>query len=214
MGVVPVINTKGRFVLRAPFVALPEVIYEVIAIRTLADIYADGQDVYKRYYVPVGLIDGRSEPGGTIFDLQAEISQSPLIITLKGTDSSLIHIPTTYIIESPKTADVNYSRVVVSFDLGNLPDTVSLDSAISNVNSVIAGELGVTSKANLHVYSCPTQPTLEQHSLLEAARLGSVKATDNIYTQLQRYKKLSEDLDSKVKVLISIMRENNLLETI
>lgn len=214
MGVVPVINTRGRFVLRAPFVALPEVVYEVIAIRSLADIYADGQDVYKRYYVPVGLIDGSSEPGGTIFDLQAEISQSPLIITLKGTDSSLIHIPTTYIIESPKTADVNYSRVVVSFDLGNLPDTVSLDSAISNVNSVIAGELGVTSKANLHVYNCSTQPTPEQHNLLEAARLGSVKATDNIYTQLQRYKKLSEDLDNKVKVLVSIIRENNLLETI
>ena len=206
----PTIHTAGKFVLKKPFVAKEDVRYSVTAIREFSDLYIRGIDVYSRFYESVGLVDG-TMVNGQMFDFTIEAKLRPAIVTLEGNDDTVIYVPSTYIESYPVQGDVTYSRLVLSADLGAIPDDVPLDSVLQDIQDIIQATFGVKAQVNISRGYTDTQPTMDEHFILEQSRIGSIATTENNYTSVKVWKKQCEQLDAQVKTLVQILATNNLI---
>lgn len=207
---VPVINTSGRFVLKAPFVAKPTVIYTVIAIREISDLYLKGDNVYKVYYESVGLVNGLNI-NDEIFDFDEEVRRKPVVVTLEGTDGTIIYVPSNYIVSYPNAGDVVYSRLILSVDLGAIPDIVSVDSVITDIEEIVEARFGVKSHVKINRSYSQHQPSNDEHEILEASRKGSITATQNNYSENLALRNELTDATTKILLMTKILKENNLI---
>lgn len=207
---VPSLDTRGRFVLTSPFIAKSDVIYSVIALRELADIYLSGIDVYTTYYESAGLVND-VEVNGSVFSFDDESSLSPIIVTLEGTDGSLTYVPSTYIESFPNMGEVTYSRVVLSADVGALPDTVSVASILVDIEDLISSRFGVDATVKINRAFADVQPTSDEHEILEASRIGSISRSDNNYSEIIRLKNLLNLENLKVQSMTRMLVENNII---
>lgn len=201
----PPLHAQGRYVVKSPWELPNTVIYECIAIRTFEDIYKVGIDVYERYYVPMGLVNGGD------FNFSDEESKNANIITLRGSDKSIVYIPDTYILSFPKAGNVKYQHVVLSASLGALPEYLDLTSLKEEIEDLVSSKLGTTAIVKEAAIPATEQPTQVQHEVLEAARVGSITSYENNYTKLKKEQAKSALLDSKVKTLIAILKANGLM---
>lgn len=207
---IPNIDTVGRFVLTNPFVAKPSVIYSVIALRELRDLSIKGVNVYKEFYVSAGLTN-ETNINGTTFDFTLEVAKNPVIVTLQGSDGNIIYVPSTFIESFPNMGDVTYSRLILSADLGALPDTITVDSILSDIEQIISARFGVNASVKINRAASEKQPTPAEHDILEASRLGSISQTTNNYVEHVRLQRQNVLLEAKIKALTRILVENNLI---
>lgn len=207
---VPTIYTVGKFVLKKPFLTRDDVTYSVSALREFSDLYIKGVDVYSEFYKPYGLTDGAVINGNT-FNFSVEAKLNPIIVTLEGSDDTVLYVPSTYIESYPIAGDVPYSRLVLSADLGSLPDEVPLDSILQDVQELIQAKFGVTPEVKVSRGYTNRQPTMDEHLILEQSRIGSIATTDNHFTQSQVLKDKCDFLDAQVKTLTRILADNNLI---
>lgn len=190
MSNLPSIGLKGLWTLRNPYICEPSIIYECIAVRTLADCYLQGDDAYRLFYKAVGLIDG-VEVNGKIFNFNEEAAQDPWIVTLRGSNGTVVYVPSNYIDLMPTKDHVPYTRVIMSVDLGAIPDSLSLDSIMTDVKEMVSARMGIKATIALHEGPADKQPTVSEHAVLEAARNGSVKKITNNYVDAMLYKQKS-----------------------
>lgn len=204
------IHTAGKFVLKSPYVAKDTVKYSVTALREFSDLYIKGVDVYSQYYKPYGLIDG-VEKNGKTFSFAAEAKLNPTIITLEGSDDTVIYVPSTYVESYPIAGDVTYSRLILTADLGALPDEVPLDSILQDVEDLIQAKFGVRPVANVARGYTNEQPTMDEHIVLEQSRIGSITTAQNHFTENNDLKQKNQLLIEQVRSLTRILADNNLI---
>lgn len=207
---IPDIYTKGKFELKFPFVAKPNVMYKVIGIREFSDLYIRGVDVYKQFYDAVGLRNG-VEVNGSVFDFNVEAALKPVIITLEGTDDSIIYVPSTYMLSYPIEGDVKYSRVVLTADLGALPDSISIDSILEDVEELISARFGIVSTVKIARAYSDRQPSVLEHLILEDSRIGNITLSGNNYSEVIRLKESLSQASAKIQIMTKILVENNLI---
>lgn len=207
---IPSIDSVGRFVLTSPFVAKPSVIYSVIALRELRDLTIKGVNVYEEFYVSAGLVNDVLINGST-FDYAAEVAKNPVIVTLQGTDGNIMYVPSTYIESFPNMGDITYSRLVLSADLGALPDTVNLDAILNDINELIQSRFGINAVVKVNRAASERQPTPAEHDILEASRVGSINQVSNNYMDVIRLRDQNRLLGLVVQKLTNVLVENNLI---
>ena len=207
---IPVVNAKGRFTLKSPFIAKNTVVYTVIAVRKISDLYLKGEDVYVDYYKSAGLENGVNL-NGEVFDFNEEVKSKPVIVTLEGTDGTIIYVPSTYILSSPTSGDVTYSRLILSVDLGAVPDNVPVDNVMGDVEDIVEARFGVKSTARVNRSYSEIQPTNEEHEILEASRLGSITSSSNNYSAAVELKTKLAAANDKIEAMTQILIENNLI---
>lgn len=203
--ITPPLNTRGRYILKAPWSADPKVVYTCKAIRSFEDLYKLGQDVERTYYHLMGLTP---ESG---FSFAEEQQREPNLITLMGSDGSVIYVPDTYISSYPDTDVVNYQHVVLSASLGALPDYLDLGALTHEVGTLIASMMGVSVEVKPMICPSINVPTREQHETLEAARTGSITMFENDYTRVAEERLKNQKLQEKVDLLTDILVKNNLM---
>lgn len=205
------IHARGRFELLPPFNAKKDVIYEVTAIREFSDLYLQGIDVYTHYYEKLGIREG-VDLNGKLFSFDDEVKNNPAIVTLEGTDRTVIYVPTTFIVKYPEVDErLLYSRMILSADLGILPDDVNLDTVSKEVEELVSKRVGKTAKVVLTKAISTTQPTIEDHIKLENTRKGNIKSMENNFSELEKYKKQNQQLQKQIETLTRILVENGLL---
>lgn len=211
---VPSIHARGRFELKRPFHAKPDVIYEVTAIRELSDIEQQGIDVYETFYEQYGITDGVTLDGHE-FNFEKEVEKNPFIVTLEGTDRTIIYVPSTFIIKFPDVNDqLLYSRMVIALDIGMLPDDVNLDTQLKEIADLAQARIGTKVVPKLVRAMSTTQPTLEQHLLMENNRKGNIKTSQAPIVQIDNYKKEINLLNHQIQTLLEVIKENGLLDRI
>lgn len=206
MKMTPSIGASGVFVLKLPWLADANTTYEVIAVRSFEDIYKAGDDVYPIYYKPMGLVDGVAG-----FNFKTEVAQKPNIITLQGSNGSIVYVPDTYIIHSPTLGNVKYQHVVITASLGALPEHVDLSILRDDVQNIIESRIGAATEVKIMTAPSSNQPTAEQHEALEAARLGSITEYENDYTRIKRQQNHIDKLAVKVTAMTRVLKHNNLI---
>ena len=198
--------TKGRFVVTAPWQFSPSVVYECIAIRSFEDVYKQLIDVYEAFYKPMGLIDGVN---GFIFS--EEKAKAPNIITLVGSDGTVNYVPDTYIQAFPVMADIPYHHVALTVSLGALPEYVEVDLIAKEVSDLVSAKIGTAATASVGVAPLSSQPTREQHEMIETARLNAIKTFENNVTKIAKLQAENALLKSKLDATTKVLLNNNLV---
>mgnify|MGYP000654568572 CR=1 FL=1 len=138
----PGINATGVYVLYAPWVVEPGAIYRAEAIDGFESLESNDIDVYSRFY------QAYEDAGVTVTDYQRDRLNAINIITLMSDTAETIYVPSSFIKEFPRTVTVPYSRLILSVDLGLLPDGISLQTTIENIQSHVSELVGIPHSSN------------------------------------------------------------------
>lgn len=205
----PPIYAKGRWILRLPFIANPNKIYTCIAVRSFADVYKLGQDVYRVFYLTMGVTDGGAI-AGLPFNFIAEQQLKPNIITLQADDGETIYVPDTFIQRFPDMGDVKYSHLVLSVSLSAVPDYLNLEEVKDAVAQTIASRFGFVPQVREHRAPSTDNPTPEQHEAIEAARLASLDLLETDAAKVAKLLGISAKKQQTIDGLMKVLRSNGI----
>jgi hypothetical protein len=161
----PPLHAKGVYTLLTPWTSISDAIYECIAIRSVADFVERGENVYSRFYAPKGL---------TLTDYENDVAAGVHIVTLQSETSATVFVPDTYIDTFPDLTGVEYKRIIMSVELGPLPDVVDLTFLKASLAAVASDITGVESTVTEHVAPYAGVVSSDQHALNEATRLAAI----------------------------------------
>lgn len=167
----PPINTYGVFTVLSPY-TIDTIDYRCAAIQLISALVDTGVDVFTQYYVPVGLTDTSYQQ-----DLRNNVS----IITLLSEDGPTVYIPSSYISNIPVTISVPYGHLIVSMDLGELPDELALGNLLNYLTEIVTNDVGIVPKTRLHKISSKIRYSQSQHDILENTRKLNVTGHVSFY---------------------------------
>ena len=161
----PPLHAKGVYTLLAPWTSISDTLYECIAIRSIADFVARGEDAFTRFYAPQGL---------TQTDYDNDVAEGVHIVTLQSLTSAMVFVPDTYIESFPDLTGVEYKRIVLSVELGPLPDSVDLVFLKTAMAATASDITGVEATVIEHVAPYAGVISADQHVLNEAVRQAAI----------------------------------------
>lgn len=173
----PLLHAKGVYEVATPWVIPAGTIYECIAIRSFRDLEKLGEDVFDAYYNTHNLSTER---------YQQDRIQNANIITLASSTHPTIYIPDTFITKFPDLNNVAYKLVVLSVDLGPLPDGLDLTFLQDQIQGVVSNVTGVIPTVQVHAAPSTGVITEAKHQALEAARQAAVETRTTDYAELQQ----------------------------
>lgn len=184
----PNLFASGRFTLAPPFAAKlkPAMDYTCISIRSFADFVAEGDvNIFEQFYVPEGIPRLR-------FD--QDVLEKAAIITLQNTDGDIVQVPDTFIDKYPSGSSAGWSRIVVSVDLGAVPDLVVLEHLKTVLANATQDTVGITPKVEINKMTTPNSLTQSDVDLWLAATQAAIVRSKTDYT-------LSREKDAEIAAL-------------
>lgn len=159
MALVPQINSYGEYVLITPFVIDPRN-YRCSSIQLLSALDSNDVDIFNQIYAPKGLDT----------DIYTrDVSDNVSIITLVS-DVDTITVPSSYIGAIPPELSVPYSNNIISLQIGQLPDSVSLTNLMDQLEDVVQTETGNRPAVRLHRIASKNSISVTESAILEADR--------------------------------------------
>jgi len=192
----PPINATGEYSLSAPFSTPSGAIYRCEAIQGFEALDQKNVDIFATYYEPHGL---------TSQDYENDRTNAINIITLISDVEPTIYVPSSYIAGFPTTTNIPYSRLVMSIDLGVLPDGLDLTSVMSVIQSQCSEVIGQTATVDLHKVSIENSISESQHEQLEANRLAAIVERETPYAALQRLTNEIAALNTRIGEMATII---------
>lgn len=200
----PSINMRGLYEVKAPFMLRVNEVYVCHAVRSFKAIQESGTDTFKTYYEPNGL---------TALDFQNDVLVNANIVTLISENTNhILYVPDTYILAYPDMSNVTYQRVVISLDMGMLPDYLDVEFLQSEIQSLCLSMLGVNGVANTHLAPTMGAITSDDHQTLEAARRARITNTETAYAKILRQQQENQSLRDMIDDMTQILIDNDLLE--
>lgn len=173
----PPINATGTYTVATPFTLVDGAVYRAEAIRGFNTLEVDEIDIFASFYEPVGL---------TVNEVEADRTNDINIITLMSDTAPTAYIPSSYILSFPTETTVPYSRILLSVDLGLLPDGIILTTAIEEIVSALEDIVGVGATARVHALSNTDGVSWSEHTMLEGNRKARVKSTETAVAAVKR----------------------------
>jgi len=206
--ITPPIGTRGRFTLRDPFTITNSAVFECKSIRSVRELENDFRNVYEEFYEPYE-IDRAT--------YQEDVRQGVLIVSLFGRDIVtgeliVVHVPDTYILGYPNADTIKYHRVVISVDLGLLPETVDVD----HVRQVIAADanaiIGKDAATEIFLGEYDGEISRDDHLTLEASRSANIELKETDRAKYLEQVRVNQELKRQLSVFQHIIIDNGLLE--
>lgn len=189
MAGLPNIEAIGTYTAKEPFVLDPEAIYACEAIESLEALQLRGVNVFETHYSPYGL---------TQTDYVADVDADVKLITLISvTGHPTVTLPSSYLTGYPSKTTIPYSRLLLSVNLGLLPDTVDLASARSAVAEGVGDLLGITPEVQLHRLPLSGGVDYNAHVQLEASRVRQIRFRQSPSTQLSYWMNRVAELEAE-----------------
>lgn len=198
----PVLNSKGLFKLRLPYIADPTVIYTVIGIRKFNDFTETGKEVFENVYQPVGLSET---------DFNNDLLLGASVVTLTSAKLPTIFVPDTYIEEYPGLDFVAYNHVVLSLSLGAIPDKLDLTFLIDQIQGIVSDSIGVIANVKQHIAPSTGLITSDEHDALEIARTNAITNRVTDWAKVLQMQSDITDYQAKIATLEQILKDNNLI---
>lgn len=210
----PPLYAKGLYTVTAPWQLTPSTIYVCRAIRSFDDLYELGKDVYKTFYQPmVGTAPFTTEQDA-IDAFESDRDEQAAIITLMTEDNTeTVYIPDTYIANYPGMNNYNYNRIVLSVDLGMVPDYLDMSVMKSDISDMVLNTLGVTNTAREHRSPTKGSVTPTQHASMEATRQGNITITETADQRAIRLQAEKDALQQEVDALLQILADTGYDQT-
>lgn len=199
----PSIGMRGIYSVKAPFSVVPTEVYVCHAVRSFKDLHERGIDPYTQYYEPRGLSRN---------DYREDYALKANIVTLVSENTNnVIYVPDTYILSYPDMSGVKYQRVVVSVDMGMIPDYLDLEFLQSEIRGMVTQMTGVNATTNTHIAPTTNAISANDHQTLEAARLSRIESTQITYARLIAQQQENQRLREMIEDMTQILLDNNLI---
>lgn len=185
--ILPALGSYGLFELDEPFnnALTPDVSYTCVALRQLDDIVRAGGNPKSSHYDPKGIPDAK-------YALDA--AAGVCIVSLQDPSGAIVHVPSSYILKFPDSSGVPYTAMLLSLELGPIPDSLDLSWLSQRAKDLIRETIGITSvTAHAVAISNTILVNRDTHLGYEAARRLNI--TEN-QTDLAKYLKASTDLQA------------------
>lgn len=194
----PPFGVRGYWEVEKPFKVNTLNEYQCVAIRSFNELFLKGMDVYREFYLPVGIVESTFNE-----DEKAHAN----IVVLQDDHGDFIHLPDTYILKFPNIKEDNFKRVVLSVDLGALPVGYGTSHLTSTVSKELEKTLGRSVSVKQHLAPL-IENTLTPNELQRAEKVRRAAVTKNAtpggkylalnqkYGDLLKYVKL---LETRVK---------------
>jgi hypothetical protein len=160
----PSIGSSGVIKLKYPFTGLCSagVPYEVTGLQTLHAVASTNQDPYALFYEPFE-IDREK--------FAADVADRVCIVTLRASDGEEVKVPNSYLESLPVATGVPYGTMLVTVNLGALPQDLSLQYFMSQLKDMARDLMGVQNAAvRAMLASSLTSLTVEDAAAIESAR--------------------------------------------
>lgn len=203
MGLTPAVGLKGLYELKSPFSTEPTTLYTCHAVRSFTDLLERDVDPYDEYYVPYGIDSGK---------YNTDKGNNVSIVTLIGDTGDIIYVPTSYIANMPSMDNVNYHNVIISVDLGALPEYVDLSNAKEEIEIAVGKVIGKIPTVKEHLGKTTGAITPVQHQVLEANRLSAIDFKDTAHGKYQQMLQQNIDLMQRINILQGILIEKGYLQ--
>ncbi len=202
---IPPIDTRGIYILKPPFdVSLqPATLYRCAAIRNFKDIENNGVNVFETYYVNRNISQA---------DYEKDRRDGVKIITLITDAYAPVYVPSSYIASYPDFGTRNYQRVVLSVDLGPLPDVLDLGFVKSKIAEDVHQSFGVKPVVNVAIAPMSGVVTTEQSDARETARQSAIRNSTTDYGLLVKEREKNALLAQRCAVLEQLVRDKGLLD--
>lgn len=185
--IVPAIGTVGTFTFASPFdnLLLPNVEYEVKAIRSIQELVDSQDKPYENIYQTNGLTEK---------DYKTDADWKVPIIVLSTGTGTYYYVPASKLKSQPKVTGVKYQQQMMVINLGYLPLDIDVSLAKDIIIEDIRGTLGITSTVET-IKTSAVQLISEDDDTSFKRQLTAKKTTTKSYrTQynllLQRYNSL------------------------
>jgi hypothetical protein len=186
---IPQVGVKGVWTLLTPFQSLltPNIAYKCLAIRSLQDIIAGGGDPQTLYYTPNNL-------SSQVY--QTDLANGVNILTLQNDSGITVYVPDSYLTTFPDIGGVPYNVVVLTINLGAIPESTDLTYLNSKISDAVQDNLGVSATIIPVVASATTIVSNDADATFQAARQTAIA---NNQTDNARYLAVNALLQSAVQ---------------
>ena len=202
MGTTTQLGAYGLFTLISPY-AIDNVNYKITGIALFSNLVENGIDVYNTYYSAYGL---------TSDQYQTDLNNGSYIVTMESDNGLLVNVPNTYIANIPVQTYVPYSRIVLSIELGELPDTLDLSQLTNDLQVVANNYVGVTSMPKIHKIPIQTLYSYQDYLDKEIIRNAQIAEYISFYTGKQNADINLADAKTRIEMLEdALVNANQLL---
>lgn len=184
---VPPLDVIGPFTFTGPFAQYNGQLLKCLSVEDMGLLAKRGVDIQGEYYQPYNL---------TMDAYLADFDAGAKLVTLASVDEHVeVVVPSTYIESMPSGSYVPYSRLILTVDLGLLPDELDLNAAQAEVAAILLQTLGRTPEVDIVRMAMEGGVTREQHTIMETNRLHEIQATPSDKAQIERLeRRLAEEV--------------------
>jgi hypothetical protein len=174
--ITPTLNSSGNFTLLAPWNndLIPNTNYTCISIRELQEIVNSGGDPFNDYYVPKSLDQST---------YNTDVANGVSIVGLQAADSSVVYVPTSYIASWPDGGGVPYRVMLLSINLGAIPDSLDLTPITTKIAADVMDNMGITATVRAVAVSNVQLISQDDAAATEAARTANITNSSTDYSK-------------------------------
>lgn len=206
---IPAVWAAGSFEAENPFstVVDPKVFYTVEAVRTIPEMQADNDDIYKLVFQPVGVTEDQYQS-----QLEQAISSSAVVIVLTSRGRPKVHVLSTYLKSFPLVDGVIYERVCIISDLGACPPAFKdrINSVIAHFNQYIKTAVGIQDPKTV-IGTMPTRGYVskEQADAWENTRQKTITQNPSDVVRIEELTTENQQLYAYIKQLEDQLKAKN-----
>ena len=140
--IIPPINTEGKFIFKEPFLSKykSDVVYKVVGVRTIEEMYEAQEDPFEYVYK----FNGLSET-----EFKDDLQNSVPIVTFTKTGLDFYYIPASYIESTPMLSGHRYREYMIGIKLPKLPVGTETEAILQILSDDVRDALGVHTEAKI-----------------------------------------------------------------
>jgi len=180
------LNQKGKFQVSEPFdkIMNQDLVYTVLSIRTLKEIYDSGHKPYEEIYELQGL---------TIDDYELDFGNNEPIIGLGYGGDTYHYIPKRLIVSAPPLFGKQFSERTIMINMGNIPIDFNLDEVLTILNNKVKEVTGIKPSAAAFESSARILVGEDDYLDWDVKRQGQITESCEV-----KYQKLINEYDTLV----------------
>lgn len=188
----PDINTVSAYQFTTEFESLNG-IYTLVELITYNQALATGVNFMTSLYTPAGLTQANYTT-----DAPSYVNDTVLVLTsINNPTAPTLYVPQSVLALMPDSMVGCYNNVAIGVSLGLFNDQNAINVAISEINSVLEGLLGISNPAV--IFSLGSQyMKVGDFDNLVAARVAAATGYNTLYEQLQAQIKLTQEAQALV----------------
>jgi len=193
--IVPPINLKGRFKLKAPLDKLinTNVVYKVVKISSIKSLLDELIDVKKLVFEDQGL-----KEADYVYALENDIP----IVTLETEGGATLDIPANYISYMPHISGKLFTNKAIIINLGFIPDELDVKFVLDDLKDYIKGTLGIESVLSIEEISGKRLVSYQDYDKYEANRTSNITNKKTCRGKLELLNNTLKAYKEKLKILI------------